>query len=58
MRLEREAEALSVSIEPGMPDGHQITFFEEVGGGRGYPPGCSTSQRLPCLSRPVDACCL
>lgn len=25
----REAEALTVHVEPGMPDGHTITFFEE-----------------------------
>ena len=34
VQLAREAELLSVSVDAGMPDGHQITFFEEVRGGR------------------------
>ena len=29
MKLERESETLTASVEPGMPDGHQIIFFEE-----------------------------
>lgn len=29
VQLVREPEALTVSVEPGMPDGHTITFFEE-----------------------------
>ena len=29
VKLEREQEALSVDVEPGMPDGHEIIFFEQ-----------------------------
>lgn len=29
MTYERQAEPLTVHVEPGMPDGHTITFFEE-----------------------------
>ncbi len=29
VKFEREPEVLTVSVEPGMPDGHEITFFEE-----------------------------
>ena len=29
LKLVRQPEPLSVSVEPGMPDGHVITFFEE-----------------------------
>ncbi|EFN52402.1 hypothetical protein CHLNCDRAFT_138873 [Chlorella variabilis] len=29
VKYERESESLTVSVEPGMPDGHTITFFEE-----------------------------
>jgi DnaJ family protein B protein 11 len=27
--LEREQEAITVTVEPGMPDGHEVVFFEE-----------------------------
>jgi DnaJ homolog subfamily B member 11 len=29
VKLARERETLTVHVEPGMPDGHEITFFEE-----------------------------
>jgi DnaJ family protein B protein 11 len=29
VKLEREREPLTVHVEPGMADGHEITFFEE-----------------------------
>ena len=29
VKFVREPEVLSVSVEPGMPEGHTITFFEE-----------------------------
>lgn len=29
VKMEREREAINVHVEPGMPEGHEITFFEE-----------------------------
>ncbi len=54
MKLVRETDALTVSVEPGMADGHTITFFEEgepiIDGEILYGRWCSIEQSFAAYS--------
>ena len=62
VKLEREPEVLTISVEPGMPDGHEIVFFEEGAWETGARPGQEEGglrRRAGCGARccaPRDAC--